>query len=96
MKKKIKDLTDKELHKAIYIEDESYKVISYDDREKFPEDENTPAKNITWDNCRFCEKRYHCKNECQKVIAGKFIDYDEIKNSIYADDEVEVDESNND
>lgn len=89
MVKKIKDLTDKQLFLAIYKNDDLFKLITYQDRKSYPDDINEPAKDISWDNCRFC-KRHNtwCFGECKR----KDIDFNEIRNSIYAEDEVEIDE----
>ena len=89
MKKKIKDLTDEQLYSIIYeSESELGEPITYEDRLPYPDDEETPAKDITYDNCRFCCRKScsFCGIKCKK----EYIDFDEIRNSIYAEDEVEI------
>ena len=92
MKKKIRDLTDEELFKAIYTNDEDYSLVSYKKRDPWPENDDEPAINISWDNCRFCKLH---ETDCGCNCKMKNIDFDEIRNSIYANDEVYVDEEEN-
>ncbi len=89
MKKKIKELTDRELFIAIFTNADWFKLVSYQDRKGYPNNSNEPAINISYDNCRFCKRCHDCwRNDCKP----KDINYGEIRNSIYAEDEVEVDE----
>lgn len=92
MKKKIKDLTDEEIYKYIY--QKRYKCVDYEDREAYPDDDNIPAKNITYDNCRYCKENEKfdimCGLECKRDKS--VIDYQAIRTGIYKDDEVEVEE----
>ena len=89
MKKKIKDLTNEQLFRAIYKDDDLLTLVEYPDRKGYPDDVEEPAISISWDNCRFC--KHHniwCDCDCKQ----RDIDFDEIRKSIYAEDEVDIDE----
>ena len=88
MKKKIKELTDEQLYLIVY-ENELGEPITYKDRPAYPDNNELPAKDITYDNCRFCKKErvgICFPLNCER----RFIDFDAIRNSIYAEDEVEI------
>ena len=92
MIKKISELTAEEIYKYIYNELKGC-VIDYTDREPYPNDNNIPAVNITYDNCRYC--RLHepfsmCDLECK--TDENVIDYQAVREGIYKNDEIEVEE----
>lgn len=99
MKKKIKELTDQEICKYVYQEDDGLvgRFTEYKDREDFPKDETKPAKTIRYDNCRYCQKKEHgiiCHIVCEDFdIAKEIINFNAIREGIYKDDELEVDDN---
>ena len=91
MKKRISDLTDEEIYKYLYGNIKC--AIDYMDRECYPEDNNVPARNITYDNCRYCKEHQitvMCGLECHQDKS--VIDYQAVRTGIYKDDEIEVEE----
>ena len=95
-KKKISELTDEEIYKYIYQEHigETH-CVEYQDREAYPKDSNIPAKNITYDNCRYCKKCDRFCNRCDMECYHdkSVIDYQKVRESIYKDDEIEVEDN---
>lgn len=92
MTKKIAELTDDEIYEYVYCKPEA--CVDYNDRKAYPDDNNIPAKNISYDNCRYCKENNFmlmCGLECKRDKS--VIDYQAIRTGIYKDDEVEVREN---
>lgn len=91
MTKKISELTNEEIFKYVYAlsyDDIPAKFKEYKGRPTYPENENQKATNITYDNCRYCDKRSHlfCGLNCN----CKNVDFDAVRTGIYKDDEIEI------
>lgn len=87
--KKIKELTDSQLFEIIYENnDEVGELITYEEREALPHSpKENAAKDISYCNCVFCRRWTEpCKQDCRMCD----IKFNEIRNSIYADDEVKI------
>lgn len=98
MKKKIKELTDQEICKYVYQEDDGLvgRFTEYKDREDFTKDETKPAKTIRYDNCRYCKnvENLLCNSVCENFDTSKeIIDFNAIREGIYKDDELEVEDN---
>ena len=91
MLKKIKDLTDQEIHEYVYQHPYTDNCVFYPSRSVVASSSpDGKALNITYDSCTYCQNNSNrvCSTECQ--TDPSLIDFTAIRSGIYKDDEVEI------